>query len=79
MKLKQLFCRHKTIIAIGMYEKRLPTISSSDPNIHVVFRCDKCDKEFECHGSKMHFLMKHHKKNIDMRSIVDHKLWGQWW
>ena len=76
MKLKQLFCRHKKLSAVGIYEKPL-TYSIID--VRIVCKCDKCDKELEYSGAWVQYLSKHYKKQINIDKVFNHELWGRWW
>lgn len=81
MKLKQLFCRHKKLSAVGIYERLSAsyTFSSTGRNIYIVCKCDRCGEEFEYRGNELQYLMKTHKKQINIDKVFNHELWGKWW
>ena len=80
MKLKQLFCRHKKLTAVGIYEKEIEYPCGCVFNVpHIACKCDKCEKEFEYKGFELQNLMKTRKKQINIDKVFNHELWGKWW
>lgn len=81
MKLKQLFCRHKKLTAVGIYERPSAsyTFSSTGRNIYIACECDRCEKEFEYRGGVLQDLRNMHKKQINIDKVFNHELWGKWW
>lgn len=74
MKLKQLFCRHKKLTAVGIYHNAYDL-----HGVFIVCKCNKCGKEFEYCGSELQHLMKTHEKQINIDKVFNHELWGKWW
>ena len=80
MKLKQLFCRHKKLTAVGIYEKVWHTYQEYTLfGTFVVCKCDRCGEEFEYRGDELQYLMKTHEKEINIDKVFNHELWGKWW
>lgn len=81
MKLKQLFCRHKKLTAVGIYEKTRenPYITSTARNVYVVCKCNRCEKEIEYSGNELDLLRHEFRKDINVSKLVHHELWGKWW
>ena len=84
MKLKQLFCRHKKLTAVGIYEKpydinKLNGHMCVGRNTYIVCKCDRCQKEFEYSGRNLDLLRHEFRKIINVDKVVNHELWGQWW
>lgn len=80
MKLKQLFCRHKKLTAVGIYEKTLETYQEYTlVGTFVVCKCDRCGEEFEYRGDELQWLMKTHEKEVNIDKVFNHELWGKWW
>lgn len=84
MKLKQLFCRHKKLTAVGIYEKpydvnKLNGSICIGRTTHVICKCDRCEKEFEYRGGLLQDLRNMHKKQINIDKVFNHELWGKWW
>ena len=78
MCLSKLFCRHKRMIAIGIYEVNTLNHTSTKPNIKVVCKCNKCGKEIEYEKLTMQELRRKHKIEVDVSPITSNLLWGKW-
>lgn len=81
MKLKQLFCRHKKLTAVGIYEKPSKSlyVKPTVTNIYIACKCDKCQKELEYVYYQFQELRKSRKKQINIDKVFNHELWGKWW
>lgn len=84
MKLKQLFCRHKKLTAVGIYQKILETYQDeitkyTQVKICIVCKCDRCGKEFEYDGFEIQNLRYYNIKKINIDNVLDSNLWGKWW
>lgn len=81
MKLKQLFCRHKKLTAVGIYEILYydKEIDKVGKNIQIFCKCDKCGKNFGYMGKELQELRNNHKKQINIDKVFNHELWGKWW
>lgn len=84
MKLKQLFCKHKKLTAVGIYQNIINTYPDKitkrvDVYTYVVCKCDRCSKEIKYLGRELQDLRNSHKKDINIDKVFDHKLWGMWW
>lgn len=87
MKLKQLFCRHKKLTAVGIYEKpeinrfmmNFYGVTANGSKVYIVCKCNRCAKEFEYGVAEMQDLRHEYVKQINIDKIVNHELWGKWW
>lgn len=81
MKLKQLFCRHKKLTAVGIYVKpeKYLNYSTSAINVFIACKCDKCGKEVEYYGGMLQHLRTTHEKEVNIDKVFNHELWGKWW
>lgn len=86
MKIKQLFCRHKKLTAVGIYEKPLVynlnktyTFASTATSIFVVCKCYRCGEEFEYRGDELQWMKNNHEKEVNIDKVFNHELWGKWW
>ena len=78
MCLRKLFCRHKKLTAIGIYEPYDPDDTSTYNQINVVCRCDKCGAEVQFEKHYMQLLRHEFRADIDVSAVVDSNLWGKW-
>lgn len=68
MCLRKLFCRHRKLTAIGIYE----------PNIHqvnIVCKCDRCGAEVEFEKNYLQQLRHKFRAEVDVSAVVDSPLW----
>ena len=79
MKLKQLFCIHKKLTAVGIYEKPKCYDVWTCPIPFVICKCNKCAKEFEYSGRNLDLLRHEFRKEINVDNVVNHELLGKWW
>lgn len=79
MKFKQLFCRHKKLTAVGIYEKVFETSKYITYIPYISCECDRCKKEFEYSGRELDLLRHEFRRTINIDKVVNHKLWGKWW
>ena len=84
MKLKQLFCRHKKLTAVGIYQKiletcQVETTKYTQVKTCIVCKCDKCGKEFEFGGQELQTLRNQRVKDVNIDNVYKNKLWGSWW
>ena len=78
MCLSKLFCRHKRMTAIGIYEVYTPHYTSTRPSINVVCKCNKCGKELEFGKLYMQQLRREFRIEVDVSPITSNLLWGKW-
>lgn len=79
MKLKQLFCRHKKLTAVGIYEHITHYFDTTWSDVRIICKCDKCNKEFEFKGKELQYLRHAFIKYINIDKVFNHELWGKWW
>lgn len=79
MCLRKLFCRHKKLTAIGIYEPYDPYCTATYNQVNIVCKCNKCNKEIEFEKNYLQHLRHEFRAEVDVSAVVDSPLWCRYY
>lgn len=71
---KKIFCRHKKLTAIGIYEHYNPYCTATYEPVYIICKCDKCGAEVEYEKNELQLLRHKNRAEVDVSAVVDSPL-----
>lgn len=76
MAINQIFCSHRHLTAIDMYIHISPYYTTSDDEIIVKLKCDKCKKELEMYLENMQLDRHEFRIDVDTTNLEKYEQFG---